>query len=99
MKIGYNNVSEILKRIRNYETQPNSKVVIDLTVRELQFLGLVCDENEYTYEQMAEINKKNRKIKTGSRIGTCLVIAGFFFQFLATFCDWVIPMGFVGLNK
>ncbi|MCF6130941.1 response regulator transcription factor [Flavobacterium wongokense] len=55
VKIGYNNVSEILKRIKNYDSQPKPKEVIDLTTRELQFLTLVCDEKEYTYEQMAEI--------------------------------------------
>jgi DNA-binding NarL/FixJ family response regulator len=52
--IGYNNVSEILKRVRNYEgaVQNNNKK-IELSVRELEFLSLVCDENEFTYEQMS----------------------------------------------
>lgn len=55
VKIGYNNVSEILKRIKNYDPPTKPKEVLDLTSRELQFLGLVCDEKEYTYEQMGEI--------------------------------------------
>lgn len=54
--IGYNNVSEILKRIRNHQpgdTNQNEKVT--LSDRELQFLTLVCDEKEYTYDQMSDI--------------------------------------------
>ncbi len=56
VKIGYNNVSEILKRIRNYE-EPSDKAQkeIQLTQRELEFLKLVCDERELTYDQMADI--------------------------------------------
>lgn len=54
--IGYNNVSEILKRIKNYEPKVSAtKENTNLTSRELEFLTLVCDENEYTYDQMAEI--------------------------------------------
>lgn len=57
VKIGYNNVSEILKRIRNYDTTAGDKkeATITLTPRELEFLKLVCDERELTYEQMADI--------------------------------------------
>lgn len=55
IKIGYNNVSEILKRIRNYEnTGDKKKDTIVLSQRELDFLTLVCDERELTYEQMAD---------------------------------------------
>jgi DNA-binding NarL/FixJ family response regulator len=54
IKIGYNNVSEILKRIRNYENSGEKKQEgITLSQRELDFLTLVCDERELTYEQMA----------------------------------------------
>lgn len=53
--IGYNNVSEILKRIRNYDENPEKKAAIRLSDREMQFLTLVCNEKEYTYEQIAEI--------------------------------------------
>ncbi len=55
VKIGYNNVSEILKRIKNYVPKDLNTEKINLTLRELEFLTLVCNENEYTYEQMAEI--------------------------------------------
>lgn len=54
--IGYNNVSEILKRVKNYEdnNQAAKKTEIDITKREYEFLTMVCDENEYTYDQMAQ---------------------------------------------
>lgn len=57
VKIGYNNVTEILKRIRNYEGQAGKELqhTIHLSKREIEFLNLVCDERELTYEQMAEI--------------------------------------------
>lgn len=56
IKIGYNNITEILKRIRNYAATPeNKKKQIQLSDRELNFLQLVCDEKEFTYEQMADI--------------------------------------------
>ncbi|WP_281635558.1 response regulator transcription factor [Flavobacterium marginilacus] len=55
IKIGYNNVSEILKRVRNYDNNSEKKENIILTQREFDFLRLVCDERELTYEQMAEI--------------------------------------------
>lgn len=56
VKIGYNNVSEILKRMRNYDDSPekNKKNSIVLSDRELEFLKLVCDERELTYDQMAD---------------------------------------------
>lgn len=54
--IGYNNVTEILKRIRNHQsTDKENKEPIVLSKRELDFLTLVCDERELTYEQMADI--------------------------------------------
>lgn len=56
VKIGYNNVSEILKRMRNYDESPSkdAKSQIILSERELEFLKLVCDERELTYDQMAD---------------------------------------------
>ena len=46
----------ILKRIRNYQTEGTKKQdEIVLSQRELQFLTLVCDEQEYTYDQMSDI--------------------------------------------
>ena len=55
--IGYNNVVEILKRVRKYDASAdqNLKSDIVLTDREREFLRLVCDERELTYEQMADI--------------------------------------------
>lgn len=56
VKIGYNNVTEILKRIRNYNVPTGKEEEnIILSDRESTFLKLVCDEKEYTYEQMADI--------------------------------------------
>jgi DNA-binding NarL/FixJ family response regulator len=56
VKIGYNNVTEILKRIRNHQTDTTkTKEEIILSQRELHFLKLVCDERELTYDQMADI--------------------------------------------
>ncbi len=56
VKIGYNNVSEILKRMRHYDESPQKdKNAVTLSDREHHFLKLVCDEREYTYDQMAEI--------------------------------------------
>lgn len=52
---GYNNVAEILKRIRKYETNPVPSHHIKLSERELEFLTLVCQEEEYTYDQIADI--------------------------------------------
>jgi DNA-binding CsgD family transcriptional regulator len=40
--------------MRKYELTNNS-TTITLSDREMHFLTLVCDENEYTYEQMADI--------------------------------------------
>lgn len=56
-KTGYNNVTEILKRIRRYDPSASktSKDAIALTSREQEFLRLVCDEGEFTYEQMADL--------------------------------------------
>ncbi|MEO8517527.1 MAG: response regulator transcription factor [Flavobacterium sp.] len=56
VKIGYNNITEILKRIRNFNV-PTGKEEEQITLsdREMNFLKLVCDEKEYTYEQMADI--------------------------------------------
>lgn len=54
--VGYNNVSEILKRIKNYsESQSTPQISVQLSERELRFLELICDENEYTYDQIADL--------------------------------------------
>lgn len=57
VETGYSNVTEILKRARSFEVNQEirqfEKVV--LSPRELQFIELVCNEEELTYEQMGEI--------------------------------------------
>lgn len=55
--IGYTNISEILKRLKSSENISEQKREnnIVLSPRELEFLKLVCDERELTYEQMSEI--------------------------------------------
>lgn len=56
IQIGYNNITEILKRVRQYDESYNkTKVQVTLSAREADFLNLVCDEREFTYEQMADI--------------------------------------------
>lgn len=56
---GYTNVTEILKRTRNFDANLdlNQHSEIVLTPRELQFIELVCSDQELTYENMAEIMK------------------------------------------
>lgn len=61
VKFGYNNVSEILKRMKNYEFVEDQLIKETLSCRELAFLTLVCSENEYTYEKMAEIIGVSKK--------------------------------------
>jgi DNA-binding NarL/FixJ family response regulator len=54
--IGFNNITDILKRVRNFDPTPKTQSIeIVLTPRELHFLQLVCNEAEYTYDQMASI--------------------------------------------
>ncbi|HEX9978995.1 MAG TPA: response regulator transcription factor [Flavobacterium sp.] len=56
ISIGYNNITDILKRVRNYdETSKAPKEKITLTERENEFLKLVCDERELTYQEMAQM--------------------------------------------
>ncbi|WP_294821952.1 response regulator transcription factor [uncultured Flavobacterium sp.] len=55
---GYANVVEILNRVRKFDVaslEDKKKHSITLTSREHDFLKLVCDERELTYEQMADI--------------------------------------------
>lgn len=66
-EIGYNNMSEILKRIKNYDETDSLSRKIDLSKRELQFLKLVCDDRELTYEQMSEILDLSIKTIEGYR--------------------------------
>jgi len=56
---GYYNIKENLELIKN--TVNNFNFVQLLTKRELQFIELSCDENEYTYIQMADLMKVSIK--------------------------------------
>lgn len=72
VKIGYNNVSEILRRIRNFE-ETGMRVSIPeivLSAREREFLTLVCNEKEYTYDQMADL--MNLSVKSVEACRTAL---------------------------
>ena len=68
--IGYTNISEILKRLKSTENLSEQKREdnIVLSSRELDFLKLVCDERELTYEQMAEILGVTKKAIDSYRI-------------------------------
>lgn len=56
IKIGYKNVNEIISRVKAHTASKNKQNrKINLTDREIEFLKLVCNEKEYTYEQMADI--------------------------------------------
>jgi DNA-binding NarL/FixJ family response regulator len=56
INIGFNNITDILKRIRHFDPTPKTQSIeIVLTPREIHFLQLVCNEAEYTYDQMASI--------------------------------------------
>ena len=68
--IGYNNVSEILKRVRHYDennVEKNDQKFV-LSTRERDFLTLVCNENEYTYEKIAQIMGLSIKSLEGYRV-------------------------------
>lgn len=63
INIGYTNITEILRRIRNFKEPESSKATLPkLNKKEFLFLELVCDENEYTYSQIAD--KINVTVKT-----------------------------------
>jgi len=60
--IGYNNITEILKRIRtSSETKTINKKLVQLSEKEYTFLELVCNEKEYTYSEMADIMNVSAK--------------------------------------
>lgn len=53
--VGYTNVTDILKRIKNYTPKEEKAYQAPvLTNRELEFLTYICDGNEYTYEQISK---------------------------------------------
>ena len=54
--VGYHNITEILKRVKQYNTfsKVDNNSTIVLSNREREFLTLVCAKEEFTYEQMSE---------------------------------------------
>ena len=69
INFGYTNITDILKRIKNYEelTGDVKHNHVILTEKERDFLELVCDERELTYDQMAEMMKLSVKTLEGYR--------------------------------
>ncbi len=61
---GYDNFEEILKLLRNKKTVETlgSKAREQFTERELQLIELICNESEYTYQQIAD--RMNLSIKS-----------------------------------
>ena len=57
------NIAEILKRVKNYDNRDSDLTpsAFDLSDKELEFLSLVCDERELTYDQMAKLMKVSIK--------------------------------------
>jgi DNA-binding NarL/FixJ family response regulator len=71
LKRGYHH-SEILHNAlmagnTEKEAPERETILKKLTIRELQFLRLVCDEAEYTYEQMANMMGVSRRTVDGYR--------------------------------
>jgi len=63
---GYTNVVEILNRVRKFDVsslEEKKKHGIELTSREHDFLKLVCDGRELTYEQMADIMNVSKSVE------------------------------------
>jgi len=71
MTVGYNNVADILKRVKNFDEHSRNvpEINVELSERELEFLRLVCNDEEFTYDQMA--NKMGLSVKSleGYRAG------------------------------
>lgn len=63
VKMGYANFSETLRIIRSFSaSQLTNSDQVNLSEKELRFLELVCHDNEYTYNEMADI--MNVSVKT-----------------------------------
>lgn len=71
MTVGYNNVADILKRIKSSgdDNRNQLNIPIELNERELEFLTLVCNDEEFTYEQMANQMGLSVKSVEGYRAG------------------------------
>lgn len=73
LKSGYyhNDLLHNALQYKNTETDEDrrAKILSKMTEREREFLELVCDEKEYTYEQIADIMKIHRRTVDGYREG------------------------------
>jgi DNA-binding NarL/FixJ family response regulator len=63
-QFGYHNFEEILRLLRTKRTleEARKNPEVQLTDRELQFLEMVCDSGEYTYQQIAD--RMNLSVKS-----------------------------------
>ncbi len=59
---GYHNFSEILRLARSQRKAKTTPPAVELSQRETQLLELVCDQNELTYQQIAD--RMNLSIKS-----------------------------------
>lgn len=59
----------LLQEDKETEEDRKNKILSKMTPREKEFLELVCDEKEYTYEQIADIMKVHRRTVDGYREG------------------------------
>lgn len=69
---GYYNITEILKRLRNTDTtleeiELNCEYNLKLSIREHEFLTFVCNEQEFTYDEIANIMEISVKSVEGLR--------------------------------
>lgn len=64
IQTGYNNVTAILKRLRDNNQSQDDVPALDfsLTDRELDFITYVCNENEFTYQEIAD--RMNLSVKS-----------------------------------
>jgi DNA-binding NarL/FixJ family response regulator len=69
VEYGYYNVTEILNYVRNYEPKGKVKeeIIAPLHPKELDFLRLVCNGEDLTYEEMAKIMGVSVKTIDGYR--------------------------------
>lgn len=66
---GYYNVEHIIKAINGkieYKIE-REEILKQITEQELQFISLVCDEQEYTYEQIADMMGRVKRTVDGYR--------------------------------
>lgn len=60
-------LTDAMKRDSSHKKDVKTEILDSLTDRELHFLRLVCDEEEYTYEQIAGLMHVHRRTVDGYR--------------------------------